>query len=189
VTSAPPQPDQIDDTRVVLRRCVAWFLDLASLALVLVVVVWVTGDVKKVPNCDTIPSGRACFAYGDNALLVNSRSIVWFFLSLLLMIALVLVLPQAIAGATAGKTIMGIRVVRHDGSPPGGLRSTVRVIAWAVDGLVLLLPVALWAVIATPGHRRVGDFAAGTFVVRRGAMGRPVRFARRPWQVNVPSTG
>jgi uncharacterized RDD family membrane protein YckC len=178
-----------DETRVVLRRCVAWLLDLLSLALVLIVVVWVTGDVKRVPNCDTIPAGRACFAYNDNALLVNSNALVWFFLSLVLMVALVFILPQAVAGATAGKTAMGIRVVRRDGSPPGGLRSTIRVVAWVVDGIMLLLPVALWSALVTPGHRRVGDLAAGTFVVRRRAVGQPVRFASRPWQAQVPSIG
>ena len=155
-----------DETRVVLRRCVAWLLDLLSLALVLIVVVWVTGDVKRVPNCDTIPAGRACFAYNDNALLVNSNVLVWFFLSLILMVVFVFILPQAIVGATVGKTAMGIRVVRRDGSPPGGLRSTIRVVAWVVDGIVLLVPVALWSALVTPGHRRVGDLAAGTFVVR-----------------------
>jgi uncharacterized RDD family membrane protein YckC len=189
VTTPTPQTDHADDTRVVLRRCVAWLLDVLSLALVLVVVVWVTGDIERVPNCDTIPSGRACFHYNDTALMVNSSALVWFFLSLFVMLALVIVLPQAIAGATAGKTVMGIRVVRRDGTPPGGFRSLIRVIAWVIDGIVLLLPVALWSVVATPGHRRVGDFAAGTFVVRRRAIGRPVRFASRPWQVNVPSSG
>jgi uncharacterized RDD family membrane protein YckC len=180
--------EQPDETRVVLRRCVAWLLDLLSLAVVLVVVVWVTGDVKRVPDCDTIPAGRACFAYADNALLVNSSALVWFFLSLVVMVALVFVLPQAIAGATAGKTAMGIRVVRRDGSPPGWLRSTIRVAAWVVDGIVLVLPIAFWSAVITPGHRRVGDLAAGTFVVRRRAMGRPVRFAPRPWQAQVPTT-
>ena len=51
-------------------------------------------------------------------------------------------------------------------------RSVVRVVAWAVDGLVLLLPVALWSAWFTPGHRRVGDWAAGTYVVRHRARAR-----------------
>jgi uncharacterized RDD family membrane protein YckC len=173
----------------VLRRCAAWFIDALCLVLVLVVVVWVTGDVERVANCDTIPKGRACFAYGDNALLVNSRALVWFFLSLAAMVALVYVLPQALVGATAGKTVLDIRVVRRDGSPPGGVRSLIRVVAWVVDGIFLIVPVALWAAIITPGHRRVGDLAAGTFVVRRHAKGRPVVFASRPWQAQVPGKG
>jgi uncharacterized RDD family membrane protein YckC len=189
VIDQSPRTERPDETRVVVRRCVAWVLDVLGLAVILVVVVWVTGDVERVPNCDTIPAGRSCFAYGDDSILVNSRSLVWFFVSLVVMTALVIVLPQAIAGATAGKTAMGIRVVRRDGSPPGVVRSTIRVIAWIVDGIALILPVALWSAIVTPGHRRVGDLAAGTFVVRRHAMGRPVRFAPRPWQANVPSAG
>jgi uncharacterized RDD family membrane protein YckC len=189
VTDESPRAEQPDETRVVLRRCIAWVLDVLGVAVILVVVVWVTGDVERVPNCDTIPAGRACFAYTDDAILVNSRALVWFFVTLVGMVALVIVLPQAIAGATAGKTALGIRVVRRDGSPPGIVRSTIRMIAWVVDGIALILPVALWSAIVTPGHRRVGDLAAGTFVVRRRAMGQAVRFASKPWETHVATAG
>ena len=64
-------------------------------------------------------------------------------------------------------------MVRPDGSPAGPLRSLVRAVAWVVDGIALLLPIALWSAWFTPGHRRVGDWLAGTFVVRRTAA--PVR--------------
>jgi uncharacterized RDD family membrane protein YckC len=57
-------------------------------------------------------------------------------------------------------------VVRHDGTSPGLLRSIVRAAAWVVDGLALLVPIALWSAWFTPGHRRVGDWVAGTFVIR-----------------------
>ena len=60
-------------------------------------------------------------------------------------------------------------MVRPDGSPAGPLRSLVRAVAWVVDGIALLLPIALWSAWFTPGHRRVGDWLAGTFVVRRPA--------------------
>ena len=175
-----------DQTRVVLRRCAAYVVDVLLLALSLVIVIWVTGDVRRVPNCDHIPKGRACFAYKSDALLVNSRALVLFGIALVVMVVLVIIVPQAIAGTSIGKALFGIRVVRRDGNPPGAVRSTVRLLCWAVDGLVLLLPVALWSVVFSPGHRRVGDFAAGTFVVRRRATGAPVRYAKVPWQSDAP---
>jgi RDD family len=175
-----------DPTRVVLRRCAAYTIDVVLIALSLVTVIWVTGDVRRVPNCDHIPPGRACFGYQSAALLVNSKALVWFGISLLAMIVLVIIVPQAIAGTSIGKALLGIRVVRRDGSPPGVVRSTVRLLCWGIDGLALLLPVALWSAIFSPGHRRVGDFAAGTFVVRHRAAGEPVRYSPVPWRADVP---
>jgi uncharacterized RDD family membrane protein YckC len=48
------------------------------------------------------------------------------------------------------------------------LRSFVRALCWVVDGISLLVPIALWSAWFTPGHRRVGDLVAGTCVVRAG---------------------
>jgi len=41
-----------------------------------------------------------------------------------------------------------------------------------IDGISLLVPIALWSAWFTPGHRRVGDLLAGTFVVRHRAEAR-----------------
>jgi uncharacterized RDD family membrane protein YckC len=102
------------------------------------------------------------------------------------MVVLVIIVPQAIAGTSVGKALLGIRVVRRDGSPPGAVRSMVRLLFWGVDGLMLLLPVALWSALFSPGHRRIGDFFAGTFVVRHRAAGAPVRYSPVPWRGHVP---
>jgi uncharacterized RDD family membrane protein YckC len=48
------------------------------------------------------------------------------------------------------------------------VRSAVRAVGWVVDAITLVVPVALWSAWFSPGHRRVGDFLAGTFVVRHG---------------------
>lgn len=42
----------------------------------------------------------------------------------------------------------------------------VRAVAWAIDGIALIVPIALWSAWFTPGHRRVGDWVAGTYVIR-----------------------
>lgn len=79
---------------------------------------------------------------------------------------MVFVVVQGITGASPGEGRSWIRVVRPDGTPPGVLRSMVRAAAWAIDGIALIVPIALWSAWFTPGHRRVGDWAAGTFVIR-----------------------
>ena len=71
---------------------------------------------------------------------------------------------EATFGATLGKLLLGIRVRRADGERIGWLGALVRNLMRVVDvcfGLVTFLLILL-----TPRHQRLGDFAAGTVVVR-----------------------
>jgi uncharacterized RDD family membrane protein YckC len=111
-------------------------------------------------------------------MLVDKRAFLWFAALLVLLYLAVFVVVQGVTGASPGKALLGIRVVRPDGSTPGGLRSFVRVVAWVVDGLTLLVPIALWSAWLSPGHRRVGDWVAGTYVVRSRV--RPTKPDPRP---------
>jgi uncharacterized RDD family membrane protein YckC len=170
-----------DPTRILARRTIAYLVD-ASLVLVAVaVVIWIAGDVQRVPDCDHVPAGRSCFGYSQLSLEVGEHALAWFLLTAVVMAVLIVGLPQAIAGTSAGKSLFGLRVVRPDGSKPGWWRSMIRLVAWGIDGIALLLPVALWTAFLTPGHRRVGDYLAGTYVVRKEAAGAPVRAPRPAW--------
>lgn len=90
-----------------------------------------------------------------------------------LAIALYVVL-QGLTGWTIGKRLVGIRCVRADGSPPGVGRALVRWLLWIVDGLPCFGLVGVITALTTVGHRRVGDMAASTYVVRADAAGRPI---------------
>jgi uncharacterized RDD family membrane protein YckC len=165
----PAAVDGRDPTRVVTRRCVALFVDALLLALVPVLTIAVIGHATlRRGDCpDPLPSGRNCVSYKNQALLVDKGAFLLFFGFLVVLYLALFVVVQGITGASPGKALLGIRVVRADGSAAGPLRSLVRVLAWVVDGLALLVPVALWSAWLTPGHRRVGDWLAGTYVVRR----------------------
>lgn len=77
-------------------------------------------------------------------------------------------------GQTPGKKILGIRVVRDGGYPidfsAALVRNLVRVGEWALGGYALSALCAL----LSPENKRVGDYAAGTIVVRDHAMDAPV---------------
>jgi serine/threonine-protein kinase len=84
---------------------------------------------------------------------------------------LVLVVLQGLTGATVGKLLVGLRVVDRDGRPPGLRQALVRTLLLVIDGFPWVVPLLGWLVAATNArHRRVGDFAAGTMVVRRRAL-------------------
>lgn len=83
-----------------------------------------------------------------------------------------LVFMQGATGKTPGKAAFGVTTVAPDGSPPGLGKAIVRWLLLFVDAF-LLLP-GLISSLTSKGHRRIGDMAAKTYVVRRAAAGQPV---------------
>lgn len=73
-------------------------------------------------------------------------------------------------GQTPGKRLLRIRVVRADGSPVGLFESAVRNLLRFVDFLPAFYPVGLVTMLIDPQHRRLGDLAAGTLLVRDEAV-------------------
>jgi uncharacterized RDD family membrane protein YckC len=69
-------------------------------------------------------------------------------------------------GRTWGKGRMGLRVVRDDGSRVGLLDSVIRNVLRLVDILPGNYAVGMVCILASPKHKRLGDMAAGTVVVR-----------------------
>jgi hypothetical protein len=79
---------------------------------------------------------------------------------------------QGLTGATIGKHLLGLRVVRQDGRKAGVGWAMLRWLLLIVDGACCFL--GLFVALASKGHRRIGDMAAGTLVVDRSAVGSPI---------------
>jgi len=73
-------------------------------------------------------------------------------------------LQEGAFGATMGKAIIGLRVTRQDGSVPGLGSSAIRNAIRIVEGLPLYVP-GFFVAAFTRGRRRIGDFAAQTYVL------------------------
>jgi len=69
-------------------------------------------------------------------------------------------------GQTIGKRVFGLRVIGDDGAPPGFLPIFVRNLVRVVDFLPSFYGVGLLAIVLSPRSQRLGDIAAGTYVVR-----------------------
>lgn len=78
-------------------------------------------------------------------------------------------LEGAFHGRTAGKAVVGVRVVERDGGPPSIGTASARNALRALDILPLLPPYAVgggvWLA-SGARHQRVGDLVAGTRVIR-----------------------
>lgn len=68
-------------------------------------------------------------------------------------------------GQSLGKKIMGIRVVRSNGSPVNPGASFVRNLLRFADTFMGFFIIALSSIMVSPGFRRIGDLAADTLVV------------------------
>jgi uncharacterized RDD family membrane protein YckC len=71
----------------------------------------------------------------------------------------------AFRGQSPGKRIMGIRVVRSGGAPVDPPSSFLRNLLRFADVFFFLCPIALISMAASPGFRRLGDWAGDTLVV------------------------
>lgn len=69
-------------------------------------------------------------------------------------------------GQTVGKRMYGLRVIRSDGAPAGFIAVLIRNLLRVVDFLPLFYGLGLLSIIVTSRSQRLGDIAAGTYVVR-----------------------
>jgi uncharacterized RDD family membrane protein YckC len=143
-----PFPDEFLTGGVILRRCVAWFVDLILIGLLL----WVLWLAMVVLGLVTLGLG-----FG----LMGVLPIVPFLYHLLSLLRPV--------SATPGQQMMGLTVRRNDDlGPPTGLQAVIFTVVFyltlAATGLLLI--VALF----TERRRTLHDMASGLVVVRTRAM-------------------
>ena len=188
-----PYPDQaftapyagVDPTKALWRRIFAYIIDglvgsLIVLALAAALGDADTFDARRCP--DDVPDDRTCIDLTSDSvddedeqiLLIDTDALFIAGGAGLAWVILNSVLLQGATGATVGKFITAARVVRPDGSPPGYLKALGRTLMLIVDSISLILPLGLWVAMFSRGHRRLGDMAAGTYVVKAQYADRPV---------------
>lgn len=172
-----------DPTAVMGRRILAFFIDLIVYVAAFAVpffllaesatVERLSGDpdfeVKVINGVTTVRAADTVYALQD-----SDRAMVY---GIGIGVAILFfVITQGIWGWTIGKVLTGIRTVKASGEPCGIGRAILRELLWIVDyfpyiGLPLVGGICA---LSTKGHRRVGDMAAGTYVIQRGYVGEPV---------------
>ncbi len=72
------------------------------------------------------------------------------------------------SGQTPGKRALGVRVIRENGYPIRPIDALIRNLVRVVDWLPATYGVGVMAMVLNKRSKRLGDFAAGTLVVREG---------------------
>jgi uncharacterized RDD family membrane protein YckC len=85
---------------------------------------------------------------------------------------------EALGGATPGKRVIGLCVVRDDGTPIGWTQALLRNLLSSADFLPVGYVFGLLSCLTSPRFKRLGDRVAGTVVVHVEPKPRPVMLAR-----------
>ena len=82
-------------------------------------------------------------------------------------------------GQTPGKRLLGLRVIRESGYPLRPVDAVIRNLVRIADWLPVFYGIGVLVMLLNQRSRRLGDFAAGTMVVREGVRN-PLPVMRRP---------
>ena len=125
-------------------RILAGIIDTIILAIVFYGIAAITGQ--------TTESGFEL--YGAPAVLAFAVYFLYF------------IVLEAMTGATIGKMLLGLKVVRVDGHPIAWRESIIRNLLRIVDGFILYL-VGLILILTSRKRQRLGDRIAETLVVKK----------------------
>ena len=146
----------------VLQRCLSGLIDLIVLVVALFLASLVIGLV--IPEVSN--------AIAQSLLVVTV---------VLLVLGIPITTETVTRGKTVGKLTTGLRTVRDDGGPIGFRQAVVRGLIGWVEIYLAQATIALAAVVLTSRNRRVGDLAAGTYVINeRQTIRLPVPTAMPP---------
>lgn len=146
----PPAPPGQED--LLGRRSSAALIDVALLTGVLLIFSLMVGEIRTESGTEW-----GFFVYLNPA---------WWLVYLAVLLAYYFVFEVAL-GQTIGKRLLGLRVVRADGSRPPVAAIAVRTLLRIVDWLPALYLLGFLAMLATGQRRqRLGDLAAKTRVAR-----------------------
>lgn len=177
-----------DPTAVTGRRVLAWIIDaIIYLALSFGANLLIGGETKTydlsqsslttTQFCDNwrVSNSGSCFGINDTVWTQQgSNTGILIFLGLFVLFCVV----QGALGGSLGKLALGLRIVKADGQKAGIGASFLRTFLWIVDAITCGLPIVGGVcMLSTKGHRRVGDMAAGTFVVPKAQLGTPLQIA------------
>lgn len=175
-----------DPTDVMGRRAVEYLIDV-GIGLAISAGLFFAFVDQTSASCDLF-GANVYFELNDTCYMLAGDDY-WLYQGILLGYWVVnWVILQGLLGASVGKFIVGVRVVRPDGDPMGILRALGRWIVTIVDAFPWCIPMLTGFLVANSswGHQRIADKAMGTFVVSKEFAGSPINLPPKAAAVMTP---
>jgi uncharacterized RDD family membrane protein YckC len=179
-----------DATKVLARRYGAFFIDAAVCLVAFGIFFFATAsthtkaEMLRMPGCH-LSANDSSQVECDNRAVITVNDTVYeadfgVFAALSVVFTFVyFAVVEGFSGGSLGKHLVGLRVVTPQGDRPGLGRSSARWALFAIDGPITLFLCGIITSSVSPGHRRLGDMGANTYVVARADAGRPVTLPGR----------
>lgn len=142
------------------RRAAAGFVDLAVLAPIIVVLVWITSKLTGAH----VPSSRSSLDFWLDLLLTSDPAVLSALIITLSTVMLYQFVFQATLGQTLGMRLLKLRVIDVYGDAPTYPRAGLRTAAYLVSAATLFL--GFWWIGFDAEKRGLHDWIAGTYVIR-----------------------
>ncbi len=149
-----------------LERAVALLVDTIVIALVSLPIASVLTSLSGTGPVRTI------FGLGELDV-VGRFFLLYAFVLPLLIVAYHSLLEGLWGGQTIGKKLLGLRVIRNDGTVPDLAASLIRNALRLIDYMPCTCGVGFTVMLLSAQFRRLGDYAAGTLVIREGRVAAP----------------
>lgn len=182
---ATPYAHGYDPTAVLGRRYGAFFIDAAICLVAFAIFLFpfaterTRAETLRLPGCH-LASSDSTMVECQNRIVVTVGDTVYepdmgVFVGLsVLFTFLYFGIIEGVVGGSLGKHLTGLRVITATGNPIGIGQSLGRWAVFAVDGPLSLFLCGIIMTSVRKGHQRLGDRAAGSYVVGRADVGRPV---------------
>jgi len=149
-----------------LERAAALLIDTIFVSLVAVPIALLLASLADVGAV------REIFRLGnlgsDEAPMLLRFVLLYAFVLPLLIVAYHSLLESLWGGQTLGKRVLNLRVVRNDGTVPDLAASLIRNTLRFIDYMPCTCGVGFTVMLLSSQFRRLGDYAAGTLVIREG---------------------
>jgi len=149
------------------KRIIAGIIDYAVLTLLAIILSLVFGtDWRYATFFTFVDTGGGTMVFGTIAF-VPTIIFTVFYLGYFIAF-------ETIAGASVGKNLVGLTIIRENGGKIGAREAVIRTFLRGLDGAPLWYLTALVAIVLSPSRQRIGDHLAQTVVIERAAATPPV---------------
>jgi uncharacterized RDD family membrane protein YckC len=179
-----------DPTKVLGRRYGAFLIDAAICLIAFGIFFFATAsthtkaEMLRMPGCHLSANDSSQVECDNRAVITVDDTVYEAELGVFAALSVVFTfvyfaVVEGLSGGSLGKHLVGLRVVTPRGDRPGIGRSSARWALFAIDGPISIFLCGIITSSASPGHRRLGDMGANTYVIARADAGRPVTLPHR----------